>query len=879
MSDEYNSVPPASSNRYGEMDEQEAEQQADNQQPSNNSQQADNSSQKRKGDNEKSKSKGDKEHNGKNGDDDEEEKSKAEKKLEKKGTKKIAKQAAAQAKEAIVQGIKQGVTNSVKSVVNIAKQIPKVVGQAIVGAVVGFGMMIIGALSGAVASITPVSDTATVYENMYIAKGAIGANNTNPDTEQLKREVARSIWSVMSGLYTIDDPDGAHDVNRDGSEGPVTKVMYGLRPEQICAMLGNFEVESGLDPTAVETIFGDDFNIGPSKQMAIMNDFICTAWSNWTGGGMTGTARKSYFASHPTIYKCGIGLAQWTDTVTDSNGDGSYENEWSIENPGRNTKLLTYAKLYGLSYLLNKNSAGWNGEKWVVGSADVEAQWYDVSVQLAYMLDTSSVGDSQASWLWNWSTIGEDFWCGDKLVELKATTMGDNVIEGWDSNNSFSTDTGWNTSGFIIKDDKVTFDEEVRPIGDTTRDSSEFALSDSVLKSDMDSTGDAYYLTSNDTYNAKVKYDTWEPAKAIDTSWDFTEGTTTYSGASAAHDLAFKYAEKSADAAWHGRINDVANTNITNYYAPVVGEDILIDNDPRTYDMSGYQTYYTAAQAAANNIEELRLTTWHYTCSTPEHDHSSGCNTSACSHSCGSGCCSLRHPHTGSHNTNSCSHSCGSGCCSLYHQHHGGGPGGGGGCSWDWDYKAGYVKAKYADGTVKDPCDVANDKAKQEYINCFKYIYRYHLYRYMALYYTAQFQIEYEGCDNNSTPNRQANTSKWFNLWWSAGDDSSLGLYAEPNVYARENPTSNAYGFDDYFFRTEMAYAKGVLTAAARTKDSLTNDEKKNRIYTVTEKMKVYENRRSFISNAQIAESAALLAWPTIDLSQMDAINTYMTRY
>lgn len=53
-------------------------------------------------------------------------------------------------------------------------------------------------------------------------------------------------------------------------------------------------------------------------------------------------------------------------------------------------------------------------------------------------------------------------------------------------------------------------------------------------------------------------------------------------------------------------------------------------------------------------------------CTLTEHTHGTGCNSSSCSHSCGTECCSLDHDHTaGGCNDGDCDHSHGSSCCSL----------------------------------------------------------------------------------------------------------------------------------------------------------------------------------------------------------------------
>ena len=224
---------------------------------------------------------------------------------------------------------------------------------SVVGAVLAIaGTIISVVIGGVVASITnePVAlkDEYVKTCTVYISKGAIG-NNTMPiNASKLQLETARRIYSVMS--------------------------HYGMRPEQCFAVLGNWKHESGLDPTAVETVFDEPYSIGRTKQYITEWDFMAEQVKALS------TDRRDYFNTYPSIERIGIGLGQWTND--------------------RNKKLLTYAAFMGHS--------GYTGSK------DDAAQWYDLTTELAFALDRSSVGDSKASWMYNFSRIGNDTFKGDK---------------------------------------------------------------------------------------------------------------------------------------------------------------------------------------------------------------------------------------------------------------------------------------------------------------------------------------------------------------------------------------------------------------------------------------------------------------------------------
>lgn len=70
----------------------------------------------------------------------------------------------------------------------------------------------------------------------------------------------------------------------------------GMSDENIAGVLGNYESESGIDPTSVETVFDEPYRIGEKKKLAEENDF---------SGAYLG------LASH--VSHGGIGLGQWTN--------------------------------------------------------------------------------------------------------------------------------------------------------------------------------------------------------------------------------------------------------------------------------------------------------------------------------------------------------------------------------------------------------------------------------------------------------------------------------------------------------------------------------------------------------------------------------------
>lgn len=185
-----------------------------------------------------------------------------------------------------------------------------------------------------VTSTTPLKDDYREDCIVYLSKGAIGSGLSPADSSAIKLRMEKQIYSVL--------------------------YYYGCRPEQIFAVLGNWNQESGIDPTGVETIHDEPFRIGPKKQEAVAADFVLKRWN------------LAYANAHPKIVRNGIGLGQWTNDRTKG--------------------LLRYAQLAGKQ--VTDPSTG----RSTVFDQQTAFQWYDVVVQLAYALDPSSLGDSGAGW-------------------------------------------------------------------------------------------------------------------------------------------------------------------------------------------------------------------------------------------------------------------------------------------------------------------------------------------------------------------------------------------------------------------------------------------------------------------------------------------------
>jgi len=164
------------------------------------------------------------------------------------------------------------------------------------------------------------------------------------DTEKKDWFFVNPAFYFPSVTYTQTTILGSSDFSPGADVESRARAVYdyltklGYKKEGIAAILGNFSVESGINPKRAE---GDYLNppVGASA----------TSWDNPTWLAMGGT---SIYGKYPNIVHRGLGLGQWTDTA-----DGST----------RHTLLLNYAK--------SKNK-----------------KWYDLELQLDFIFN----GDSPA---------------------------------------------------------------------------------------------------------------------------------------------------------------------------------------------------------------------------------------------------------------------------------------------------------------------------------------------------------------------------------------------------------------------------------------------------------------------------------------------------
>lgn len=128
-------------------------------------------------------------------------------------------------------------------------------------------------------------------------------------------------------------------IGADGSTGADmmqnARIVYqkmnraGMPDTNISGMLGNWQHESGIDPTSIETIYGEKYSVSGSAKSAAVKDLnaftLNTVFPKYASSGI-GINKSAYQGSDGKYYP-GIGLGQWTGPRAEKLVRG-YSNNW-----------------------------------------------------------------------------------------------------------------------------------------------------------------------------------------------------------------------------------------------------------------------------------------------------------------------------------------------------------------------------------------------------------------------------------------------------------------------------------------------------------------------------------------------------------------------
>jgi hypothetical protein len=224
---------------------------------------------------------------------------------------------------------------AVMNLVNAAIAVALVVGKVLFGGALATGAAVSsfvgGAVSAATAAVASAAATALVAA-VAVVSIVSGAGNSTAQRDGSLADCSTDIVAASQSTGT-GATDGTAALTLSNA-----KLVYGvlsawgMPDENIAGILGNWDVESGIDPTGVETVSGEPFAIGPKKKAAEDKGFAVA------------TLDPAYAAKFPGVDLVGIGLGQWSNA--------------------RNTQLRDYAKEPGkwasletqLGFMISKDS-------------------------------------------------------------------------------------------------------------------------------------------------------------------------------------------------------------------------------------------------------------------------------------------------------------------------------------------------------------------------------------------------------------------------------------------------------------------------------------------------------------------------------------------
>lgn len=188
----------------------------------------------------------------------------------------------------------------------------------ILGAIQGAITAVVGFFAGIASAIgSAVTTAVTMAISLVVVAGvAVGALTINQQNIVLRDgclgDCSKNVNKVVA--------DGK-DVDTDGLRLQHAQELYsvfhtyGLTDNEVCGILGNFSAESGIDPTTIEGIYSEPYNINGSRHQEAMADF-----DSYTTGklfpdyeGRISINKAQYFDEGTGKYYPGLGLAQITN--------------------------------------------------------------------------------------------------------------------------------------------------------------------------------------------------------------------------------------------------------------------------------------------------------------------------------------------------------------------------------------------------------------------------------------------------------------------------------------------------------------------------------------------------------------------------------------
>lgn len=329
----------------------------------------------------------------------------------------------------LITWLKGALQAGIAVVKNLASMLVGWIGSAVqaVGTVVMTGITAIAGATGASTSVVAIVLAGSV---LLTGGGLISVLSASSAAEDIVR--SDGLLENCSDNVEFVQENAASDVDVTGRKLENAQKIYsfyhefGAPDEHIAGILGNWEVESNLDPTCVEGDYyfltGENYIIGPKKQAAFADlDAYTLKVIDLHNGYEPG-----YRASDGKHY-CGMGLGQWTGSnagplwntaeamsmdwyslefqLIYTIMDGGYRVEWLIPWFGEiednaETAAFSFAKFWEGNTSRGAETRKSNAAGWMVRFADweIDADYANSLIELAgtARVDASQDGTKDA---------------------------------------------------------------------------------------------------------------------------------------------------------------------------------------------------------------------------------------------------------------------------------------------------------------------------------------------------------------------------------------------------------------------------------------------------------------------------------------------------
>lgn len=298
---------------------------------------------------------------------------------------------------AIVSGV-SALAAGIGGALGVGATTATVVAVATVG---GVGVAAVAIVGGVIMSATDHKYDGNVPDCAASVK-AVQAKAAEIDANAVMLENAKKVYSVMK--------------------------TFGLSDEQIAGMLGNWQIESGIDPTTIEGIYDETQNVQGPKHQDAMKD-----WDAYVRGplsriyaknGKDYTQNSGYMASDGKKYP-GIGLVQWT-------GGGAM----NFLNFAKSLKKDWWTIDYQLAYMLAKDvPTGQYGKKfWPTykgqsGGAGANSTWFAQYFEGNTTMAIPERAAAAEKWLAQEKSWSVDANYGNSIIAM-AKDLGDVATDG-----------------------------------------------------------------------------------------------------------------------------------------------------------------------------------------------------------------------------------------------------------------------------------------------------------------------------------------------------------------------------------------------------------------------------------------------------------------